>query len=67
MLARDRFEKEYRRLFSEYGYGTTIWSPLAGGILTGKYNNGKISEGSRYSKHDLDRVWERHFNEKVKD
>jgi aryl-alcohol dehydrogenase-like predicted oxidoreductase len=40
MVRRDLVEKEYRRLFSEYRYGTTIWSPLAGGILTGKYNDG---------------------------
>ncbi|KAF8738803.1 Aldo kereductase, partial [Rhizoctonia solani] len=39
-----RFESEYQYLYEKYGYGTTIWSPLASGILTGKYNNG-ISEG----------------------
>ena len=48
MLHRDRFEKEYARIFNDYGYGSTIWSPLASGILTGKYNNG-IPEGSRAS------------------
>ena len=40
MLVRERFEKEYVRLFKDYGYGSTIWSPLASGLLTGKYNNG---------------------------
>jgi voltage-dependent potassium channel beta subunit len=40
MLSRERFEKEYARLFKDYGYGSTIWSPLASGLLTGKYNNG---------------------------
>jgi voltage-dependent potassium channel beta subunit len=40
MLVRERFEKEYARLFKDYGYGSTIWSPLASGLLTGKYNNG---------------------------
>ena len=40
MLVRDRFEKEYARLFKDYGYGSTIWSPLASGLLTGKYNDG---------------------------
>jgi len=40
MLVRGRFEKEYARLFKNYGYGSTIWSPLASGLLTGKYNNG---------------------------
>jgi aryl-alcohol dehydrogenase-like predicted oxidoreductase len=39
-------ELEYLPLFKELGYGATIWSPLASGILTGKYNNG-IPEGSR--------------------
>ena len=40
MLWRDRFEVEYARLFKDYHYGATIWSPLASGLLTGKYNNG---------------------------
>lgn len=40
MFARDRMEKEYAPLFRDLGYGTTIWSPLASGLLTGKYNNG---------------------------
>jgi aryl-alcohol dehydrogenase-like predicted oxidoreductase len=57
MLKRDRMEKEYLRLFTEYNYGTTIWSPLAGGLLTGKYNHGKIPESSRFAKHDIDFVW----------
>jgi len=46
MFERDRVEKEYDILFSELGYGTTIWSPLASGLLSGKYNQG-IPEGSR--------------------
>jgi len=48
MLCRDKFEKEYRRIFAEYKHGSTIWSPLAGGILSGKYNDGNIPAGSRY-------------------
>jgi len=40
MLVRDRFEKEYKPVFDRYGYGTTIWSPLASGVLSGKYNKG---------------------------
>jgi voltage-dependent potassium channel beta subunit len=40
MLHRDRVEKEYARLYKEIGLGTTIWSPLASGLLTGKYNDG---------------------------
>jgi voltage-dependent potassium channel beta subunit len=48
MFARERFEKEYARLYSEVGLGTTIFSPLASGLLTGKYNNG-LPEGTRAS------------------
>jgi voltage-dependent potassium channel beta subunit len=39
MLHRDRVEKEYARLYRELGLGTTIWSPLASGLLTGKYDD----------------------------
>jgi len=46
ILHRERFEVEYARVFKDYHYGSTIWSPLASGLLTGKYNNG-IPEGSR--------------------
>jgi voltage-dependent potassium channel beta subunit len=46
MFTRERFEHEYGLLYSELGYGTTIWSPLASGLLTGKYNDG-IPAGSR--------------------
>ena len=40
MFHRERVEKEYAPLYGEYGLGTTIWSPLASGLLTGKYNDG---------------------------
>ncbi len=47
MLKRDRVETEYHPLYKQpYNIGTTIWSPLASGILTGKYND-EIPEGSR--------------------
>jgi voltage-dependent potassium channel beta subunit len=46
LLHRERFEVEYAPIYKELGYGTTIWSPLASGLLTGKYNNG-IPQGSR--------------------
>ncbi len=39
MLVRDKMEKEFLHLFKNHGIGTTIWSPLASGMLTGKYNN----------------------------
>jgi voltage-dependent potassium channel beta subunit len=40
MFTRKRVEREYLPLYEEIGLGTTIWSPLASGLLTGKYNNG---------------------------
>ena len=46
LLHRERVEVEYAPLYDEYGMGTTIWSPLASGVLTGKYNDG-VPEGSR--------------------
>lgn len=51
MFHRERFEKEYASLFTDFGMGTTVWSPLAGGILTGKYNDG-IPPNSRLSMTD---------------
>ena len=45
---RERFEIEYAPLFEQFQYGTTTWSPLASGLLTGKYNNG-IPEDSRFA------------------
>ena len=39
ILYRDRFEKEYKNIFKKYKIGSTIWSPLASGLLTGKYND----------------------------
>jgi len=46
LLHRDRVEVEYAPLYADLGMGTTIWSPLASGLLTGKYNDG-VPEGSR--------------------
>ncbi|MBP7809019.1 MAG: aldo/keto reductase [Bacteroidia bacterium] len=39
MFERTKLEKDFLLLFRDYGLGTTIWSPLASGLLTGKYNN----------------------------
>jgi voltage-dependent potassium channel beta subunit len=48
MLHRERVEVEYLPLYREIGLGTTTWSPLASGLLTGKYAGG-VPEGSRAS------------------
>ena len=46
MFERHKMEKEFLPVFRDLGYGTTTWSPLASGLLSGKYNNG-IPENSR--------------------
>jgi len=48
MFHRQRVEMEYAPLYRSIGLGTTVWSPLASGLLTGKYNEG-IPEGTRIS------------------
>jgi len=48
MLNRTKVEGDYKRLYGDIGLGLTTWSPLAGGLLTGKYADG-IPEGSRAS------------------
>ncbi|CAG9327988.1 unnamed protein product [Blepharisma stoltei] len=45
MFEREKIERDYVPIFREYGMGTTVWSPLAGGLLSGKYNDGKIVPG----------------------
>jgi len=62
LLHRERVEKEYAVLYSNYGMGTTIWSPLASGLLTGKYLQG-FPENSRLSMPDME--WLK--KEKLKD
>jgi voltage-dependent potassium channel beta subunit len=46
LFNRRKVEREYRRLYDEIGIGLTTWSPLASGLLTGKYSDG-VPEGSR--------------------
>lgn len=49
MFVREKVEKEFKPLYEKYGLGLTTWSPLASGVLTGKYNEG-IPEDSRLAK-----------------
>ena len=64
MMHRERVEKEYARLYEEIGLGTTIWSPLASGLLTGKYNKG-IPEGTRVSLSGYEWLRERFEDEET--
>jgi len=66
MFHRERVEREYARLYREIGLGTTIWSPLASGMLTGKYNNG-IPEGSRMALEGYEWLRKRLNSEKGKE
>lgn len=53
MFRRDKVEKDFLPLYETIGLGTTIWSPLASGILTGKYNDG-IPDSSRVNLKDYE-------------
>lgn len=62
MFERFKMEMDYLPVFQNVGLGTTIWSPLAAGFLTGKYNEG-IPEGSRLSIKGFDWLKERWLQE----
>jgi voltage-dependent potassium channel beta subunit len=62
LLVRDRVEKEYARLYDGIGLGLTTWSPLASGVLTGKYSKG-IPAGSRLSLEGYEWLRERFSSE----
>jgi hypothetical protein len=58
MFERNKVEKEYLDIFRTVGMGTTIWSPLASGLLSGKYNEG-IPKSSRFALQGFDWLKER--------
>ena len=53
LFERHRFSPDYATLYEDYGYGSTTWSPLASGLLTGKYSEG-IPDDSRGARTELD-------------
>ena len=71
LFRREKVELEFAPLYSLFGLGTTIWSPLASGILTGKYNDGIPSDsrmnlpGYEWLKKQLDTPKGRERIEKV--
>ncbi len=65
MFHRERVEKEYLSLYAELGLGTTIWSPLASGLLTGKYDQG-TPNGTRISLPGYDWLRKRFESEEGK-
>jgi len=58
LLNRERVEIEYKPIFDKYSIGTTIWSPLCSGILTGKYKKG-VPKDSRFSIESYKWLWEK--------
>jgi voltage-dependent potassium channel beta subunit len=66
MFNRERLERDYTHLFQEIGLGTTIFSPLDSGILTGKYNQG-IPKDSRLDLDGFDWLREGYESEEGKD
>lgn len=61
MVKREKFEKDFFYLFQDRKYGSTIWSPLCQGILTGKYNDGSAPEGSRFEKDGNGATFQMYF------
>jgi len=62
LFERNKMEREFLMIFKTVGMGTTIWSPLASGLLSGKYNNG-IPEGSRFALQGFDWLKDRWMGE----
>ncbi len=58
MFHRDKFEVEYSQIYKTVGLGTTIWSPLASGVLSGKYND-QFPENTRLTKEGMEWLKER--------
>lgn len=65
MFERTKLEKDYLLLFRDFGLGTTIWSPLASGLLTGKYNEGTPTD-NRLHIEGMDWLKERTLGESAK-
>src|ERR1700751_2286733 len=65
MLHRERFEVEYKKLYSEIGLGTTIGSPLASGLLTGKYID-KTPDNTRINRPGMEWLKEKIVGEEAK-
>ena len=66
LFERNKMENEFLMIFRTVGMGTTIWSPLASGLLSGKYNDG-IPEGSRYGLTGFDWLKDRWLKDDLLD
>jgi voltage-dependent potassium channel beta subunit len=67
MLERRKMESEYCFLFSQYNLGTTVFSPLKSGLLSGKYNSGEKLENTRFATYPFcQKLWEKFMSEEDK-
>jgi voltage-dependent potassium channel beta subunit len=64
LFERNKLENEFLMVFKTVGMGTTIWSPLASGLLSGKYNNG-LPEGSRFALEGFEWLKDRWMQESM--
>lgn len=64
MFARKKVEQEFKPIYESHGLGLTTWSPLASGILTGKYSGGSVPEGSRFALADYKSMAEKKLVQK---
>lgn len=65
MFERTKLEKDFLLLFRDFGLGTTVWSPLASGLLTGKYNS-TMPQNTRLTIEGMDWLKERILNDESK-
>jgi aryl-alcohol dehydrogenase-like predicted oxidoreductase len=63
MFHRAKVEVEFGQVYSTVGLGTTVWSPLASGILSGKHRDTKANKGTRLTMEGLDWLRERELTE----
>ena len=64
MFWRDKIEVEYAQIYKTVGLGTTIWSPMLSGVLSGKYNDG-FPKDTRFSIKGLEWLKDRSLQENV--
>jgi len=63
MFHREKVEVEFSQVYKTVGLGTTIWSPLASGVLTNKYIDGSSTQGTRLGMEGLEWLKERSLTE----